>query len=79
MSVSWAEIGALLPCTTARERQVWERLAREREAVVNQRRKAQDEFDAQLACEQQYEHFLTAPLPELDGKRRCIACMAVVE
>jgi len=34
---------------------------------------------AQFACEQAYGHFLTAPLPDLGGRRRCIACEAIVD
>lgn len=76
--MSWATISAL-PRRTPRERQVWEATARSYEAAVNQRREARALFDRQNDCERTWGHFLTAPMPDLDGKRRCIACEAVVE
>lgn len=76
--MDWTSINAL-PRRTQRQRQVWEAIARQHEAVVNQRRKAQEEFDAQVKCGQEFNHFRTAPLPELLGQARCIACGAIVD
>lgn len=64
---------------TPRERQVRETFAGWEHDRAVQIEQVSAVVDDQLACGREHGHFKTAPLPDLLGKARCIACDAVVE